>query len=193
MDKRQKPRKRPKLYAFSRRYWGRRAEELWTSLISFVWENRSTEIICKDLEDNRWLNSQDGFAENKLSQANLISSYDRPADQGKTIHVIHLDGSEAFGMVFHNILTRQIRKPGPDETNRSDKGVGSLLNGRAQRTGQPQVPTLTPILFNNNLNDHVETTHKFPNCTYLRDTVRVTKFKQISTAGGLLIGNQLHH
>jgi len=101
----------------------------------------------------------------KLSQANLISSYDSPVDQGKTIHVIHLDDSEAFVMVPHNILTRQIRKPSPDETNRLDKEVGSLLNGRVQRTGAPQVPTLTPLLLTNSLNDHIETTLKFPDGT----------------------------
>lgn len=126
-------------------------------------------------------------------QANLISSYDSPVDQGKAIHVIHLDGSEAFGMVSHNILTRQIRKPSPGETNRLDKGVGSLLNGRVQRTGEPQVPTLTPVLFNNSLNDCVETTRKFPDCTYLRDAVTVTKFKQILVRGGLLVDDQLHN
>lgn len=93
-------------------------------------------------------------------------------------HVIHLDGSEAFGIISHNILTRQIRKPGPDETNRLDKEVGSLLSGRVQDE-KAQVPTLTPVLFNNSLNDHAETTCKFRDCTYLKDALTVAKFKPL--------------
>lgn len=50
-------------------------------------------------------------------------------DQGKTTHIINLDGGEAFAMVSHNTLTRQIRKSA-DETKRLDKRVGSVLNGR---------------------------------------------------------------
>lgn len=107
-DKWQKTGKRPKLCQSPRRQrGGRRAEELHTSLISFVWENRSNKIICNDPEDNRWLNSQDRFAENKLSQANFISSYDSPVDQSKTMHIICLDGSVAFGIISHNILTER--------------------------------------------------------------------------------------
>lgn len=188
MDKQQKTGQKPKLCPFS--ISGGRAEELWASLISFVWEKRSIKIIYKDLDDNRWLNSQDGFAENKLT--NLISSYDSPVDQGKTIHVIHLGGSKASDVASYHILTRQIRKSSPDEANRLDKGVGSLLNSRVQRTGDPQVPTLAPKLFNNGLNVCVETTHKFPDCTYLRDAVTIPKFKQIVAGGGLIVGNQLH-
>lgn len=124
---------------------------------------------------------------------NLISSYDSPPDQGKIIHVIHLGGSKASDVVSYNILTREIRKPSPDETNRLDKGVGSLLNGRVQRTGDPQVPTLTCKRINNSLNVHVETTPKFPDCTHLRGAVTVPKFKQIMAGGRLLIGNQLHN
>lgn len=42
------------------------------------------------------------------------------------MHVIHLDGSAAFGIISHNILTREIRKTGADESNKSYKGVGSV-------------------------------------------------------------------
>ncbi|CAM9996783.1 unnamed protein product [Bubo scandiacus] len=38
-----------------------------------------------------------------------------------------------------------------------------------RRTGEPEVPTLTPILFNNSLNDCVKTTCKFPDSTYFSD------------------------
>lgn len=110
---------------------------------NFIWENRSTEIICKDLEDNRWLISQDGFAENKSSQANLISSYDSPVDQGKTIHVIHLDGSEAFGTVSHNSLARQIRKPSPDETNRVGQRDSLKWKGAGRSTTSIYPPSYT--------------------------------------------------
>lgn len=64
------------------------------------------------------------------------------------MHVIHLDASVAFGIVSHNILTREIRKTGTDESNRSYKGVDSL---KWKRTGEPQAPTLTPILFSRSL------------------------------------------
>lgn len=74
-----------------------------------------------------------------MSQANFISSYDSSLDQGKTMHIIHLDGGAAFGIVSHNSLTREIRKTGTDKSNRSYKGVGSVKwkgaeNSRASST-----------------------------------------------------------
>lgn len=77
-----------------------------------------------------------------MSQANFISSYDSPVDQGVTMHVIHLDAGVAFGIVSHNILTREIRKTGTDESNRSYKGVDSLKWKRRASSTYPHTYTI---------------------------------------------------
>lgn len=61
------------------------------------------------------------------------------------MHVIHLDGSVAFGIVSHNILTREIRKQVQMKLTDHTKRLVQL-NRRVQRTGEHQVPTLIPLL-----------------------------------------------
>ena len=93
------------------------------------------EVISRHVEEKKVIKiTHHGFTQGRSCLTNLIAFYDGVTgwvDEGRTVHVVHLNFSKAFDTVSHNILIGKLRKCGLDEW--TVVWTENWLNNRTQR------------------------------------------------------------